>query len=182
MMTCTFDSKTLTIQDSVGNLTNLVKRYDEPHRFYHTRQHLLDMLTHPEDIYTDRLRLAIVAHDAVYDTHRCDNEEQSARLVPEIADLIMVTKHHNPVTAEECILCDLDLGILASEDYDTYAANIRKEYAWVPDDVYRVERAKVLRKFLKPVYHAGLYSNLAAWENIERELEHLDKRTEPWYN
>ncbi len=57
--------------------------YTEPSRYYHTDKHIADCLiqlqtirqqaTHPAEI-----EVALWFHDAVYDTHRADNEEQSA--------------------------------------------------------------------------------------------------------
>ena len=53
---------------------------------------------------------------------------------------------------------DADLAILGAspERYARYAADIRKEYAWVPEPEYRAGRAAVLNRFLAlpRIYHA----------------------------
>jgi predicted metal-dependent HD superfamily phosphohydrolase len=48
------------------------------------------------------------------------------------------------------VLLDADLAILGAteERYRQYAADIRREYAWVPDAEYRAGRASVLEVFL----------------------------------
>ena len=61
----------------------LVARYSEPHRRYHTLQHLAEcfaafdeiahLAEHPADV-----ELALWFHDAIYDTRRSDNEQRSA--------------------------------------------------------------------------------------------------------
>ena len=69
------------------------------------------------------------------------------------------------------LICD-------EEDYDKYAAKIRKEYSWVPDDQYRIGRKKVLQDFLnRPrIYfteRAGKELEQQARVNIEREIARL---------
>jgi predicted metal-dependent HD superfamily phosphohydrolase len=144
-------------------------RYAEPHRAYHTWHHIEDMLGRlavVADCLRDReaFELAILFHDAVYDPKAGNNEEQSAammrqrlagRMAPAALDaieaLIMATKTHQAgVHPDTPYLIDIDLAILGAEtaDFDTYDAAIRKEYAHVPDDAYRVGRAKVLQSFL----------------------------------
>ena len=59
----------------------LLARYSEPHRRYHTLQHLAecfaafdeiaDLAQHPADV-----ELALWFHDAIYDTRRSDNEQR----------------------------------------------------------------------------------------------------------
>ena len=71
-----------------GLLTELVARYSEPHRFYHTLQHLrecfsvLDSASHLAGRLAE-VQLALWFHDAFYDTHAQNNEEQSAQWAEE---------------------------------------------------------------------------------------------------
>src|SRR5262245_29954004 len=64
---------------------DLLARWGESHRYYHTVSHLGVVLavidehaSWAEDL--DAVRLAAWYHDAVYDPHRVDNEEASAIL------------------------------------------------------------------------------------------------------
>jgi predicted metal-dependent HD superfamily phosphohydrolase len=151
----------------------LVQAYTEPHRHYHTLEHIGEMLKisgklgrglpHPVE-----LSLAVWYHDVVYDPRSKTNEEDSAAVAEQqltllgvepyqrniVMELILVTKHNAGMTsplAEVDVLLDADLAILGASEqrYARYAADIRKEYAWVPDDEYRVARRGVLEGFLK---------------------------------
>lgn len=95
-------------------------------------------------------------HDAVYDVHRHDNEEQSARLMraaaarvglpaPEserVSGLIMATKHDAvPAGVDAALIVDVDLSILgaAVERFDD-ERQVRDEYSWVPGFIFRRRR------------------------------------------
>lgn len=146
--------------------------YAEPHRRYHTRAHIedcLDKLARVEGITTAerrRLTWAIWWHDAVYDPRRSDNEAASAELAladlaalgveeadrREVARLIRLTAGHEAAQDDRlgAILVSIDLSILAAEPsrYDAYAAQVRAEYAHVPEAAFRSGRAAVLKRFL----------------------------------
>jgi predicted metal-dependent HD superfamily phosphohydrolase len=149
----------------------LVAAYSEPHRFYHTLEHINEVLKVAGKLAnasTDpsAIRLAIWFHDAVYDPRATDNEERSTTLaadllrplgVPEgtiqhVAEMIQATAHCTTAEAgtDTAVLLDADLAILSSEErrYARYAADIRREYAWVEESAYRAGRAKVLQSFL----------------------------------
>jgi predicted metal-dependent HD superfamily phosphohydrolase len=173
----------------------LARRYSEPHRHYHTLDHIaamLGLLPRP----SPPLALAVWFHDAVYDTHAADNEERSATLADEMlqplyipADvraetrrLIQLTKRHEAAAddAEGKQLLDADLAILGAppDEYDRYAAAIRREYVWVAEDDYRRGRRNVLENFLR---RERLYfteemrerREAQARENMRREIAAL---------
>lgn len=176
----------------------LLARWDESHRRYHTRRHLSEMLEiidrypqHADD--PDAVRLAAWYHDAVYDPTRADNEERSAALaarelpplgvapgrVAEAARLVRLTASHDPDPGDRngALLCDADLAILAAdpERYAGYARAVREEYAHVPDDAFRAGRAAVLRGLLQLPALYRVPALRAAWEeaarvNVRREL------------
>ncbi|WP_200258457.1 hypothetical protein [Streptomyces sp. HSG2] len=150
---------------------DLMARWREPQRRYHTLDHLtavldrIDLLReHAAD--PDVVRLAAWFHDAVYRPDRSENEERSARLaeralreagVPEdktagVARLVRLTATHDPEPDDRDgqVLCDADLAVLAGSppEYAAYAAAVRAEYAFVPDDVFRAGRAELLRRLL----------------------------------
>ena len=113
----------------------------------------------------DTVELALWYHDAVYDAKAKDNEARSRDLFlshaqkfgladplqKEIAALIDLTAHHRTAkTLPECILVDCDLAILGAPkaEFDAYDRNIRKEYAHVPEPLYKKVRRGVLKGFL----------------------------------
>ncbi|MEW2357276.1 metal-dependent phosphohydrolase [Spirillospora sp. NPDC029432] len=173
-------------------------RYGEKHRRYHTREHLTAVLDRVDEwaehaADPGAVRLAAWFHDAVYDPERADNEERSARLagrmladtdlpdetIAEVVRLVELTESHAPAAGDRngAVLCDADLAILGSgpERYAEYAAAVREEYAFVPEDFYRVGRAEVLTGLLDlpALFHtpdARERFESRARHNIETEL------------
>ena len=145
------------------------------------------------------LFLAAMFHDAIYDSKKPDNERQSAKLacrtlneygvneyyLDTIYRLIMLTAQHDPLPEDVtgCILvaCDLYILGLSPEHYDTYVAEVRKEYDWVSDENWTVGRAAVLQHLLEreTIYQINahlpteLFHEERARENIKRELAQL---------
>lgn len=139
----------------------LIARYREPHRRYHTLQHLeecfaaFDEIAHFAERAAD-VELAVWFHDAIYDTRRNDNEQRSADLAQSatgsarVHRLIMATRHEAvPHEADEKLLVDIDLWILGSptQRFDEYEQQVREEYGWVPGPIYRRTRRKLLEAF-----------------------------------
>ncbi|MFC7966623.1 HD domain-containing protein [Streptomyces cinereoruber] len=183
---------------------NLLARWAEPQRRYHTVDHLRAVLDRVDEL-TDQggeggelelVRLAAWFHDAVYRPDRSENEERSAVLaekalaeagltpheVTEVARLVRLTVTHDPDDGDLNgeTLCDADLAVLASDPdtYARYAAAVREEYGFVPDDAFREGRAAVLRHLLdlprlfRTPYGAAVWEEKAR-ENVERELKEL---------
>jgi predicted metal-dependent HD superfamily phosphohydrolase len=151
----------------------LVAAYTAPERHYHNLEHLAEMFRVAERLSATveqpaALHLAIWFHDAVYDSRAKDNEDRSGKLAVDllgpigvptsaldrIVQMIWATAHtanaQPPALRDTRVLLDADLAILgASEErYTRYAADIRKEYTWVPDADYRKGRARLLEHFL----------------------------------
>ena len=149
----------------------LLARYSEPWRKYHTLQHLQECLaffdsvahlaTRPAEVET-----ALWFHDAVYELHHADNEGASAQLSRQvlsdadvtsevssrIAALIVLSKHTTlPKTTDEQLLIDIDLAILGASPsrFAEYVHQIRDEYSFVPDDVFREKRHEILKSFVR---------------------------------
>jgi predicted metal-dependent HD superfamily phosphohydrolase len=157
--------------DVVAAGRDLLARYDEPHRTYHDRRHLgevlaaLRLLTGGQDPPVEVV-VAAWFHDAVHDGAD-DDEERSARLatrvlgglgvaphvVDEVVRLVRMTVTHDPVPddAAGALLSDADLAVLGADPdrYDRYAADVRREYAHVADDDFRAGRTTVLRTLLE---------------------------------
>ncbi|MGV9005981.1 MAG: phosphohydrolase [Brevundimonas sp.] len=152
---------------------DLISRYREPLRRYHTLTHIEDCLAQAKastDLGPEARALLMTAlwfHDAIYDPQRADNEAASARLaadtlktmgrseveIAEIERLILLTAGHT-VAADDHLgarLVSIDLSILGAPParYDAYAQDIRAEYRHVPDPLYRPGRAAILRRFLE---------------------------------
>ncbi|MGW1844616.1 HD domain-containing protein [Streptomyces sp. NPDC001966] len=157
--------------DPLPYADNLLARWAEPQRRYHTTAHLVAVLDHVDTLAgyaadPDAVRLAAWFHDAVYRPDRSENEERSAALaeralaeagVPdgvtaEVARLVRLTVTHDPADGDSNgeVLCDADLAILAAPpgQYVAYAAQVREEYGFVPDDAFQEGRATVLRQLL----------------------------------
>lgn len=180
---------------------NLLARWAEPQRRYHTTDHLAAVLDHVDVLAehaddADLVRLAAWFHDAVYAPDRSENEERSARLAEralpeaglaesataEVARLVRLTVTHDPADGDRNgeVLCDADLAILAAapDAYAAYAAAVREEYGFVPDEAFRAGRAEVLRQLLAlprlfRTEHGGREWEARARENLTAELELL---------
>ncbi|MFC4033588.1 HD domain-containing protein [Streptomyces polygonati] len=179
----------------------LLERWAEPQRRYHTLDHLLAVLTRATELTAhaddpDAVALAAWFHDVVYRPDRSENEESSARLAEralpeigldpgrtrEVARLVRLTVTHDPAEGDRNgeVLCDADLAVLAGDpaDYAAYAAAVREEYAFVPDDAFRTGRADILRRLLDLPHLFRTGYGQAQWEpvarrNIGTELELL---------
>lgn len=182
---------------------NLLARWAEPQRRYHTTAHLLAVLEHIDTLAghaadPDLVRLAAWFHDAVYRPDRSENEERSAalaeRALPEaglsagatakVARLVRLTAGHDPAAGDTNgeVLCDADLAILATgpKEYGAYAARVREEYGFVPDEVFREGRADVLRQLLGLPRLFRTPHGIARWEprarqNLTTELDLLSR-------
>jgi predicted metal-dependent HD superfamily phosphohydrolase len=179
---------------------DLLARYAEPHRRYHTVQHLDECFARLDETaalaeHLHEIELALWFHDAVYDTHRFDNEAQSAAqarqaataaglsvdTVARVEALILATRHDAAAaTPDATLLVDVDLAILGAPDarFDEYERQVREEYAWVPEDVFRRERRKILERFLQRprLYGTALFHerfDAAARVNLARSIAQL---------
>lgn len=153
-----------------GLMQPLMDAWAEPQRHYHSLQHLreclallepaLDLAQRPGEV-----ELALWFHDAVYDPQGKGNEARSADWAVEalaqagadaavqqrVRALIMATCHDaEPVDADARLLVDIDLAILGADParFAEYDAQVREEYRWVPELVYRAKRREVLAGFL----------------------------------
>lgn len=175
----------------------LEKRYNHPSRYYHTMQHIQDCLIALQDV-SDQINdlhavtMAIFFHDIVYDTKSSTNEEDSAEtmkqmlstfnfddsFIERVYDLIILTKHPSNTDDNDALyLIDIDLLILSSEPkiFIEYCDNIRREYNWVPEDIYNKKRTEFLSSMIldEEIYKTSSYkqNNVLAKENILKELK-----------
>jgi predicted metal-dependent HD superfamily phosphohydrolase len=146
--------------------------YAQLHRHFHDQRHIdecladLDGVRDLDERSRRVLRWAILWHDAAYEPGHRDNEERSARLastelsrcgvdkadVAEVARLIRLTEKHNPEDGDRigAVMVSIDLAILGSEPerYSRYVADVRLEYAHVPEELWKIGRALVLERMM----------------------------------
>jgi len=179
---------------------DLVARYSELHRAYHTLEHIghcLDEFEQVRHLATnpDAVELALWYHDAIYDTKTKNSEERSATLAVEtmrgaslsdnleqlVANLIMATEHSaTPIDSDVKLLVDIDLSIFGQSEnkFDEYELQVRREYEWVPKEQFVAGRSAILKSFLdRPnIYSTQFFSNkyeTQARANIARSLARL---------
>lgn len=193
--------------DGLG--TDLLRRWAEPHRRYHTTVHLAEMLRaleelqgaeglDPRDVALGRV--AAWFHDAVYAValggSGGSGEAESAALaaaalprlgldtagVATVVGLVEDTVRHAVAerTGLRAAFHDADLWILASEPdrFDEYCAQVREEYAAVPDELYAAGRRVVLTDLVQGDHLYLTAHARSGWEergrrNLARELARL---------
>lgn len=184
----------------VDLMQQLLATYGEAQRRYHTLQHLTECLSlfsrymhiaaRPAEI-----EAAIWFHDAIYDVMAHDNEIRSAAWAAEalssagvsterveaIGQLILATRHAAlPKGQDQELLVDIDLAILGAGRgrFEEYETQVRAEYAWVPEPLFRQKRAEVLAGFLarQPIYNTAPLRETferQARENLAYSLQQL---------
>ncbi|MEQ1748360.1 MAG: N-methyl-D-aspartate receptor NMDAR2C subunit [Prosthecobacter sp.] len=177
----------------------LIGAWSEPRRAYHTLQHLDECLcaldvavAYAEIPNRDAIEAALWFHDAVYDPTDGDNELRSAELarcelelaavsqaiIADVWRLILVTQTHRAELTDEFWMVDIDLSILGQSEtrFGEYEQQIRAEYAWVAEAVYREKRSEIMRCFLERerLYHTPLFHDRfeeQARQNLARLIE-----------
>lgn len=162
---------------------DLINRWAEPHRRYHTTAHLAAVLRDATWL-ADELRLsrreravatlAACAHDVVYAARPGADERASAawareRLaacgvesaaVDRVVALVLATMDHEAPNGdvEADVLLDADLSVLGSPapEYANYLAGVRAEYSAVSEQDWRAGRARLLEALLarEPLYRS----------------------------
>ena len=184
--------------EAVGR--HLLDAYGDPARSYHDLRHLAEVLDHVDELAAvprrpDLVRLAAWFHDETYAGAPSDEEESArsaerrlaaAGLAPaevtEVARLVRITANHDPAPddVDGAVLCDADLAVLARDEdgYRRYVDDVRREYAHVPDELFRAGRATVLSALLAAPTLFRTDEGRRRWEraaraNVEAELARL---------
>ncbi|MDG4596426.1 MAG: hypothetical protein P9F75_12190 [Candidatus Contendobacter sp.] len=144
----------------------LTKLYGEPHRHYHTLNHIRHCLREFDRAAAlmadpDTVEMALWFHDAIYQPGAKDNERRSADLFRQwsgaradpvfqqrVDDLIMATTHQEPPDQGDAkFLVDIDLSSfgLPWETCERDGRLIRAEFAGVTDDQYYPGHLRFLR-------------------------------------
>lgn len=177
----------------------LLVRWQESHRFYHTTEHLQNCLQCWEktrNLFQEPTlaEFALFYHDAIYDPRRSDNEAASAELarkdlvelgldserISQVCALVRATDHKTQTDHPDAdLVIDIDLAILGADPqtYQRYVAAVRREYDHIDETGWRVGRAKVLQGFLaKTRIFANHFFDDCEREarlNLERELREI---------
>ena len=178
---------------------DLVTAYSSAGRYYHTLEHIQQVLETIESIRTTNptsrwqaanfpaIELAAWFHDVIYNSQAKDNEEKSAEYavtalnklgipiytVERVKQLILNTKTHQALAddTDSQIFLDSDLAILGAPEwqYKAYARSIRQEYSWIAEQPYRAGRKHVLQTFLQ---RERLYFTDRLFSDLEVRAKH----------
>lgn len=172
--TCAIASTTLKNVNANITLSQIEKYYQEPHRHFHTCEHINQMISglckkdneYPGDLSQqafDILVLGILFHDIIYFPWKDNNENMSVSFLASVVncdidtigfkacELIEATKEHKNTDYLCTILNTLDTEILRSQDMDKlieYEHQIFKEYNFLPLDTYINKRSNFLKNYL----------------------------------
>ncbi|HUV22322.1 MAG TPA: hypothetical protein VMZ32_11060 [Gammaproteobacteria bacterium] len=186
--------------DSTAIYQRLLAGYGEPHRHYHTLEHIQHCIGMFEDCKQlisepDALELAIWFHDVILVAGRPDNEAMSAKLYLEIsatvhrdeirqliARLIMATLHNGDQLddADSIYMVDIDLSSfgLPWDHFLRDSLNLRAENPQLDDEDYQLnqtgfQRALLARpRFFLSDYFHDRYERQAR-DNLARYFEYL---------
>lgn len=182
----------------------LRKAYAEPHRHYHTWQHIYECVKFVKIHYgfQHSVVLALFYHDVIYDVQRKDNEEESAQAwikyaksrdvqrhqslkMNMIADMIRMTANHKvdddqPLSFKMMNDADMHVFLCPDHHYLEYSRNIWREYSSFGREAYLAGRLS----FLASVDHTTMFHTHQAKERMHHakanlELERVILETEP---
>jgi predicted metal-dependent HD superfamily phosphohydrolase len=184
---------------SQAHRNDVIRRYCEPHRHYHTLTHIMSILKTFDSIKRQHVKdpkgvlLAIWYHDVIYDPFVSDNEAKSADLMNShwrdkndaearhAQHIIVSTQQHISHDNDAKFMHDMDLAILGSspQEYKTYVSQVRQEYKHLSDRDWTAGRLAFMTKFVqKTIYqtdHFGKKLEVLAKTNIKQELVDLEK-------
>jgi len=188
-------------QADSGLHRSVIACWSEPHRHYHTLQHLGECLALFDEVremagHPGEVALGLWFHDVFYEPQRDDNETRSAdwarsclvgagaaiAAAQRVHSLIMQTRHKAPPEgADAQLLVDIDLSILGAlpQRFDESDLQVRAEYSHVADAAYREGRRAILQGFLaRPRLYSTDYFHSRFEEraraNLQRALARLE--------
>lgn len=175
------------LDDVPDLLPELAARYAEPHRAYHSVDHIAALAQRFTEVQRGptwhaplEVQLAILFHDAIYEPGRSDNEDRSADLatatlrgtpiernvdLARVDAMIRATKTHDrlpdPTDDDLAHFIDADMAILGAPPpaYDAYAQAVRREFSAIPDAAFQQgRRAFVLAQLARPsLFHTPFF-------------------------
>jgi predicted metal-dependent HD superfamily phosphohydrolase len=151
---------------------NVINRYSEPHRFFHTIEHISAVLKNLKTSQPEAI-LAAIYHDIIYVPGSDQNEYCSAQLsanhlsmlgiksvlIMKVSRHILSTEQHVPIDLpgnEE--LLDSDMMILAASKpvFNEYCHNIRLEFPHLSNSEFESQRSRWALEQLgrKKIFHS----------------------------
>jgi len=184
--------------DNILYIKDVIREYNKPGRHYHNFDHILFMYLEAEQrsiSLTDEQFLAIMFHDVIYVPGKEDNEVRSVEFMRMciggslsqeydeiITDIILSTKHHEPLHYQAQVVIDLDLINLASswKVYKEIVQKDRWEHHNLSDEEFKERRKKFLEKYIakEKLFYSEFFSDnveLKAKRNLKMELEQIKK-------
>jgi predicted metal-dependent HD superfamily phosphohydrolase len=175
----------------------LKNRYDEPHRHYHTIDHIrfcLEQVDRIPDEYPHKtaVELALWFHDVIYEIGDPQNERNSAEwfrgradgdlpdnLVDQVYRMIIATEHRQPpAEGDVAYVVDIDLSSFG-RPYDEFledSRRVRAESIHLTDEQFSEGQCAFLRNLLARdrIYRSDLFRELyedQARSNIRRVVD-----------
>ena len=185
-------------QDAGALHGEVVAYYSEPHRRYHTPEHVehcLDQFDEARDLMDspDAVELAVWYHDVIYDVGASDNELMSARLfqerargefddalIEQVYDLIMVTVHNQvePETPDQGYMVDIDLSSfgLPWDRFLRDSVAVREEFPHLSDAEFYPRQRHFLQSLLDR--EAFCYTDFFRGRHEERARSNISQYLE----
>jgi len=163
------------------------KRHSEPHRHYHTLEHINFMINGIYELFDrkiisgndkDILLVAAVFHDIIMEIGKDNNEKQSADFllnntefvdefqqndINKAFDIILDTSDHDTSNDLSKLFCDLDMAIISDSSFTEllkYEKQVYLEFQKYPYNAYKKGRLKFLRSMLNDDYGKKNYDNI----------------------
>lgn len=178
-------------------------KYSEPHRHYHTLDHIRHCLSQLDRVRhlasdPDAIELALWFHDVVYDRSADDNELRSALLFDSLLGLhlpgeraarihrmIMATVYPSePEDGDERLMVDIDLSSFALpwDEFMRDTRALRAEVADVPEQRFLAGKLKFLQTMVsRPRFYLTDYFRdrleARARANIDRHIRDVRNNT-----
>lgn len=170
----------------IGDREDIILRWKEPHRYYHTLEHLEDLCTQFDCIENEEQRYVLYCtalfHDIVYVPASPDNEEESVKILKQnlneehphfraIHDIILDTKDHVPHSELSEIFCKADMKKISHSSIDElmdWDKKIFLEFQKFDYSYYRSKRIEFLQEMVKKYPQNN--------ENINILIQYIEKK------
>lgn len=194
----------MIILDNMQELAELIPDaqyyYNEPHRHYHTWDHIVEMFSVAQDMDVPLCfsqKLAILYHDVVYIPGCHDNEELSVELMhtaikkasPDLftkissylsqaETIIRDTKDHHPSINESTFVIDLDFYRLSvePEKFALHIEAIENEYCRYSSKEFKEGQLKFYKKLLEKnrIFSFAAFDDQQAKDNLQSRVAKLE--------